>query len=143
VRGSDNLLADALSRMPQRDSSSVRDNHLSSIEKDESIAHAYSIICDDESLLECFLHHPFLGDELTFPLDYNVIYAHQQQDAELQQLHQNQPLRYPLINFETLQLICYVKDLNEHWRIAIPTILLILIIKWYHIMLSHVGMTRL
>jgi len=76
VRGSDNLLADALSRIPQRDSSSVRDNHLSSIEKDESIAHAYSIICDDESLLECFLHHPFLGDELTFPLDYNVIYAH-------------------------------------------------------------------
>jgi transposase InsO family protein len=36
-----------------------------------------------------------------------------------------------------------VKDLNEYWRIAIPTTLLIPIIKWYHIMLSHVGMTRL
>ncbi len=43
----------------------------------------------------------------------------------------------------TLMLICYVTTLTEPWRIAIPSTLFSPIIKWYHIMLSHVGMTRL
>ena len=93
--------------------------------------------------MECFLYHPNLSEDLVFPLDYNIICLHQQQDAQLQELNPTQTLRYPLINFDDLQLICYVKTLTEPWRIAIPNTLLSPIIKWYHIMLSHVGMTRL
>ena len=69
---------------------------------DDARVYAYSILRDDESLLEYFLHHPYLGEDLVFPLDFNIIYLHQQQDAQLQQLNQTQPLRYPFINFDNL-----------------------------------------
>ena len=116
VRGTDNPLANALSRVPQQDSSLERDPPV--VDDDDATAYAYSILRDDESLLECFLHHPYLGEDLVFPLDYNIIYLHQQQDAQLQQLNQTQTLRYSLINFDDLQLICYVKALTEPWQIA-------------------------
>ncbi len=34
------------------------------VDDEDSTAYAYSILRDDESLLKCFLHHPYLGEDL-------------------------------------------------------------------------------
>ena len=74
MHGTDNPLADALSRVPQQDSSLERDPLVD--DDDDATAYAYSMLIDDESLLECFLHHSYLGENLVFPLDYSIFYLH-------------------------------------------------------------------
>ena len=56
---------------PQEDSSLGQDPF---VVDNDAIAYAYSVLRDDESLLECSLHHPYFGEDLVFPLDYNVIF---------------------------------------------------------------------
>lgn len=43
-------------------------------------AKVFSIELDNKSLLECFLHHPHLLEEIVFPLDYQLLYYQQLQD---------------------------------------------------------------
>ena len=106
-------------------------------------AEVFSIELDNESLLECFLHHPHLPDEIVFPLDYPLLHNWQLQDTIFLQQQQNNPDKYPTINLYGMELICYVTTWGEPWCIAIPDTLLDSVISWYHQILSHIGMTRL
>ena len=67
-----------------------------------------------------FLHHPHLPEEIVFPLDYPLFRSQQLQDIILLQQQQNNPDKYPAINLDGTELICYVTTWGEPWRIAIP-----------------------
>ena len=103
----------------------------------------FSIELDRESLLKCFLHHPHLPDKIVFSLDYPLLCSQQLQDITLLQQQQNNPNKYPTINLDGTDLICYVTTRGEPWHIVILETLLDSIISWYHQILSHIGMTRL
>ena len=71
IKGEDNVVADAMSWLPTK-----------ALEEVDGIQHdadpkynaeVFSIELYSESLLECFLHHPHLPDEIVFPLDYQLL----------------------------------------------------------------------
>ena len=138
-KGVDNVVADALSRLPIK--ASVEVEKIQPNVDLEYIAKVFSIKFNNESLLECLLHHPQLSDEIVFPLDYSLLHSQHLQDVILQQQHN--PEKYPTINLDGIELICYITKPGEPWRIVIPNALLDIIIKWYHQVLSHIGTTRL
>ena len=83
-------------------------------------------------------------NEIVFPLDYPLLCSQQLQDVILlQQQQQNNPDKYPTINLDGTELICYVPTQGEPWHIAIPNTLPDSIINWYHKILLHICMTRL
>ena len=139
IKGVDNVVADTLSRLPIK--ASVEVEKIQPNVDLEYNAKVFSIKLDNASLLECLLHHPHLPDERVFPLDYSLLRSQQLQDIILQQ-QQNNADKYPTINLDGTELICYITTKNEPWRIVIPNTLLDIIIKWYHQVLSHIGMTR-
>ena len=73
----------------------------------------FSIELDNESLLECLLHHPHLPDEIVFPLDYPLLHSQQSQVVISLQQQQNSPDKYPTINIDGTELICYVATRGE------------------------------
>ena len=103
----------------------------------------FSIELDNESLLECLLHHPHLPDEIVFSLDYPLLHSQQSQVVILLQQQQNSPDKYPTINLDGTELLYYITTQGELWCMAIPDSLLDSIISWHHQILSHIGMMRL
>jgi hypothetical protein len=102
---------------------------------------------DDDELVECYLNHPDINNQLVLPIDYNVIKQHQDADVALQQLLQNKPNHFIPEGFPksnpTINLICYSKTLqNDNWRICIPTPLIDQTVQWFHVSLCHAGVTR-
>ena len=141
IKGLDNVVADALSCHPIEALSEVGIIQ-NDVDPDYN-AKGFSFELDNEPLLECLLHHPHLSDDIVFPLDYPLLRSQQLQDIILLQQQQNNPEKYPTINLDGTELICYVTTRGEPWCIAIPETLLDSIISWYHQILSHIGMTRL
>ena len=93
-------------------------------------------------MLDCFLNHPPL-EEMKFPLDYKLIQRTQFDDEQLQQLRRQRPKEYPIMDMgNDVQLICQVRT-NKPWRIAIPTIMVDKIIRWYYLVLGHAGIVCL
>ena len=106
IKGVVNVFADALSCLPIKALSEV-----GMIQHDvdpDYNAEVFSIELDNESLLECLLHHPHLPDEIVFPLDYPLLHSRQLQAVILLQQQQNNPDIYPTINLDGTELICYV-----------------------------------
>ena len=141
MKGEDNVVADAISRLLMKSLEEVEGIQLDV--DPEYNAEVFSIEIDSEILLECFLHHPHLPDEIVFPLDYPLLHSRQLQDSTLLQQQQNNPDKYPTVTLDGTELICYVTSKNKPWRIVILNTLLDSIISWYHQILSHIGMTRL
>ena len=78
INGADNIVADALSHLPIK--ASVEVKKIQPNVDLEYNAKVFSIKLDNESLLECLLHHPHLTDEKVFPLDYSLLHCQQLQD---------------------------------------------------------------
>lgn len=143
IQGSSNVLADALSRVPC-DHSSGQEAPVSSPTQDLlSTDSFHSILIDDHQLTECFLNHPRF-QELPFPLHFPVLQQQQEQDLELLAKVQAQPQHFQQIPFgHNVVLHCYRRNPNDTPRICLPTAQLDNIIIWYHIVLTHAGITRL
>ena len=118
IKGEDNVVADAMSRLPIK--ALVEVDGIQHDVDPKYNAEVFSIELDSESLLECFLHHPHLPDEIVFPLDYPLLRSRQLQDRTLLQQQQNNPDKYPTIYLDGTDLICYVTTRDEPWRIVIP-----------------------
>ena len=74
------------------------------------------------------------------------IQQHQFVDPPLNQIRQQQPLKYPIKIIQDRPLICYRKYIDDNksvWRIAIPTVLIEPTVRWYHEVLGHCGTNRL
>lgn len=143
IKGATNILADALSRVPCIHLEG-QEGPVSSTTPDLTATESfYSLMMDDMKLTECFLNHPPLN-ELPFPLHFGDIHLQQQHDAQLHEHMQRHPDHFQQIVFgDDISLICYCRQPNETPRICIPTNLLNNIIQWYHVTLSHAGITRL
>jgi RNase H-like domain found in reverse transcriptase len=108
IKGSDNMLADALSRLPfperrnthpfqpQKPSDAgnmppdADDPNLAL--KDSDVDSFYSMAIDDDNLLECFIHLPE-QQGIPFNIDYQRIATTQMQDAALLEHAQKEPHR--------------------------------------------------
>ena len=71
IKGVDNVVADALFPLPIEALSEV--GMLQHDVDPEYNSEVFSIDLDNEPLLECFLHHPHLPDEIVFHLDYPLL----------------------------------------------------------------------
>ena len=80
VKGTDNAIADSISRLPRLESL-VRDDIGPKYSASTSTS-TFSIELDDESLLACFLNHLILTDNIQYPLDYNLIHDRQLLDIQ-------------------------------------------------------------
>ncbi len=138
IKGSDNILADALSRLPfdetivkyGRDFSSAGETLDTCIEQ------------DDQFLFDVFLHHPN-EDAIPNPLNYQRILQYQQQDEALVQHYQDDE-RFIMVNpINNIHIIAFQAEADAMPKIVIPHGLLLETVIWYHLTLHHPGMTRL
>ena len=98
----------------------------------------------DNEIYDMFVNHPSL-EEMQNPITIQNIQQHQFTDNGLNQLHTQDPRRYPTRYVQDRPVICYLPDLeNERdWKIALPTQLIEPTIRWYHETLGHCGINRL
>jgi hypothetical protein len=93
------------------------------------------------------LMHPVFDVEDRHPLKYETIRDYQAQDEEaLNQRVVDTPQKYSVkLLTGDVQIICYTPRPEEpnKWQIAVPEYMLEPLVTWYHVALSHVGMTRL
>jgi hypothetical protein len=85
VKGSDNVIADTLSRLPIAPDDPFDEGSPSlgkSVDVNDDVA-SFSITMDDSEMLECFLHHPD-PNEIVFPFDYARLQHQQFDDFSLQ-----------------------------------------------------------
>jgi putative transposase len=142
IEGPLNVIADAFSRVPRAPSTVGKNSGPTDGPNPHTDSHFFSFHFDDDEMLDCFLNHPPL-EEMQYPLNYGLIQANQFEDNQLQIMHQQRPEQYPIIDMgNDIQLICQTRP-NKPWRIAIPTVMVENIIRWYHQVLGHVGIVRL
>ena len=140
IKGSDNIIADALSRLPFDDEIINDDEQIGPNMVDP--IDGFCMEQDNPHLFETLLYHPNINI-IPYPIDFARILQHQQQDQQLRQLYQHN-IHYKLLQIpDNRQLITYQMDTSQPPRIVIPSTLLEQLIIWYHIILSHPGTTRL
>jgi hypothetical protein len=142
IPGPENVVADAFSRLPRQESTEAQSTMGSDGPNPSTESNYFSFHYDDDDMLDCFLNHPPL-EEMQYPLDYQLIQQNQFDDEQLQQLRQQRPNDYPVMDMgNDINLICQVRP-DRPWRICIPTSMVTDIIRWYHIVLGHIGIVRL
>ena len=158
IKGTDNLMADTLSRLPLDErqhpvagpSLPVIDAHFNSVHADDGVLSPtlpadsyYSMAIDDDDLLDCFVNLP-ASSGVPFVLDYKSIADAQLGDARLQDLRQKQPDSFvDQLLAPNTNVVCYIPQPNAPWKIYLPTQLLRSAINWYHLALGHIGQNRL
>jgi len=156
IKGESNTLADALSRLPIQEGQSGESTAQSAVTSNSSheqknsmhapsgTPDAYSLLVDDDELLECFLAFPEVTPDKPFVLDYESI-ANKQRAEGCLQLVQNDSDHYSLesVVHDGPQLVVFKAYTNARPRIRIPDSMLEEIVQFYHLGLSHVGMVRL
>ena len=172
IKGSTNLLADALSRLPfdegqnpsdtsateqavldkakfLNQSNTLQDVNMVTLESTANM-HAltniesyYSFVTDDNDLVDCFVNLP-PGEDIPLVVDYQAIKEAQQGDAQLQSLAHDHPDRFAtqLLAPET-RVMCYLTSPNKPWQVYLPASLLHSTVSWYHSALGHIGQSRL
>ena len=99
---------------------------------------------DDDDLLHCFLNFPMIADNQTHPLDYQAIANAQAIDEHLQQKLVDDPQHFSRMLMEAnTNLIVRQAKPDEVWKIFIPDAQLTNLVKWYHQVLNHTGISRL
>lgn len=144
-KGSENLIADALSRVPSNSSvrespstplsfSSRRDdgNYYCMFEEHPEIAECLS---HDPEVAECFLEHPVFDEQGRFPCQFQTLEEYQLASAELQSLPLVFPERFYKVRYNTTELICFHQ--NGADKIVLTNELLPKVVKYYHEAMAH------
>ena len=145
IKGKENVLANAFSRLP------TKETRLSKVE--ENIGHSlFSSIYKDPELFNCLQHLPTehhqcyanFPEEQQNPTSFPYLQQHQLEDLALLTIREQNPGNFPITRFGNVLLICYI-DNNTHtnnFRICIPTAILKDLIQRFHTVLGHAGKTR-
>jgi hypothetical protein len=84
----------------------------------------YSMVINDDNILDCFVHLPDQAD-IPFVLDYKNIADAQTRDAELQHLVQQEPNKYvQQMLAPNTHIWCYIKEPHAPSKIFLPNELL-------------------
>jgi len=137
IKGNDNCLADAFSRVPTKHSTIIQDR----LNLPQPTDGFFSIM-DDPELLECFLNYPDPA-HVQSPLDFQLMQQEQITDLELQAKVFAEPHKFPTQLIDGCQLVCCITSPNQPWRIALPTSMLKDVVEWHHQFLNHIGMSNL
>jgi transposase InsO family protein len=144
IEGSQNLAADALSRLPFIEKEVVRPSQPAGATKDDDDPDSFfSLAFADDDLCDCFVHLPDQHG-VPFQLNFEVIRQAQTQDETLRVHRQTQPTRFLQRQYaaDTL-LYCFIPTPGAVGKIYLPDCLVADTVRWYHLALGHCGMTRL
>ena len=157
IKGETNTLADALSRLPRKEDESVpgisqADSPVSHRLRQSMHAnqnnnqHSFSIIMDDDEMLNCFLSFPEVDNEHPYALDFQEIANAQENDPLLPQLLQiNTTGKYARCRYGSashVELICRRENAQSEYKICIPQSMLDTLVSFYHSVLGHSGSKR-
>jgi len=154
IPGKDNMIADAVSRLPRLDSPADNVAEGKSPAEpdvlDETNTLFGAFVSEVDDLLDCFdcyLNLPVLATPSESPLNYEWIRSQQQADGDLQDLKTRYPRQYFLKSLDDVDdVLCYVKEGDNpdmQWKIALATSMLQPTIQWFHQVLGHPGSKRL
>jgi len=162
IKGSDNILADALGRLPRKqeqssataepadDSDSVHCavtfNFLNEESDDEGmeIKHNFLSTLQDTELTSCLLNFPEVTPNRPFLLDCHTIATAQADDAVLQQFARHRPEQCQAKDIgKGLSLVLCYETQDSEPRICVPDSMIDDIIDFYHKVQGHTGMDRL
>ena len=130
-KGSENCIADALSRVPTLD-----DNVTPAMPETRCVK-------VDDLWTECLWAMPKFDEQNRHPFRFETIEYYQQHSANVRDLHTQAPDIFSLIPFGKASLVCKTKEANER-LIVLPDAMLPRLVKWYHEMTIHSeGMDRL
>ena len=143
IKGKDNVVADALSRLNAdfpADSMNV-----GSDEQGQVSAHVMCALIRNEAYLTPSNNRMIAKKmvqakdiaEAQFPLMPTLIHQHQKDDKEIKAALKKNPAAYDTSKIEDVELITFRK------RIYLPKALRARVVAWYHEYLSHPGQTRM
>ena len=155
VPGPENVIADALSRLPidDDDNEDVDDPVESNTEGKNTdmnssfvTDHSFSLF-ESDRLFHSFLNLPSPPTQEN-PLDLTWIKHLQEDDEALGHLQQGLPNSYIIKDFgddnDDLSLVCYARNEDpEDWKICLPENAVLPTIRWFHQVLNHPGQQRL
>ena len=98
-------------------------------------------IDEDQEMTDLFLNLPAMG-KMQYSVSMQNILNHQQQDAELQQQHQYNPILFSMQNMNGVNILTMCSNPAQPtlWKTYLPTILVANMIHWYHVTLGHVAL---
>lgn len=138
IKGEENALADALSRLEFDETLKGSDQF-----NPEEAQALFSMAIDDDDLFDCFINLPSY-DAVPFVLNYQTIRTAQNGDARLQHLRDKYPDSFADQQLaHDLFVTCYLPKDNKPWKIYLPDDLLHPAVEWYHTVLGHLGQSRL
>jgi hypothetical protein len=172
VKGSNNNLADFVSRLPIAKGRStpgpygtahvhanINDDKNESmfVEDGKGIRRSnllsdnfYSTALEDNMLCDCYSTEvkleSYLNNELEDgmnPINYEHLENEQRGQPALWQLPELDPRRYSRQRFGPSELVCYRPAGAHNFQIMLADAILNRTIKWYHLTLQHVGMEKL
>ena len=130
-KGSENCIADALSRVPT---------------KDENVTPAMPetrCVKVDDLWTECLWAMPKFDEQNRHPFQFETIAHYQSTDNDLMNLPTTNPGEFTFQKFGSHDLVCRIVAGNQH-RIALTGAMLPRIVTWYHLLTAHAeGMVRL
>ena len=141
VRGTDNVLADFLSRSPLTDGDEDDFMYLSSADLMFDPIDDF-MMSEPDVFLDCFLNEPFPRTPVN-PIDYATLQTAQQAQHGLTLLPQHDPIRYSSQPFGQTMLVCYRPPGTHNFRIVVPDAVLLHLVRWYHSVLGHTGEANL
>jgi transposase InsO family protein len=151
-KGSTNVVADALSRVPtsrlERESSETfftpvfdldSDGVYHMVETDPALAEC---LMHDPEIAECFLQHPVFDEDGRVPFNFISLEEYQNNCPALQATFEQRPERFYKAKFGAAQLICISQNGTD--KIVLTQELLPRVVKYYHEVMAHAeGMKRL
>ena len=131
-KGTDNCIADALSRVPT---------------KDENVTPAMPetrCVKVDDLWTECLWAVPKFDEQNRHPFRFQNIAIYQNKDATLMNLPNTDPTNYTIHQFGNVDLVCRIFPRSHHPLIVLSDDMLPRIVRWYHEITIHSeGMDRL
>jgi hypothetical protein len=101
------------------------------------------VLIDDQDTLECFLNYPEVDEQHLFALDHETIAQAQNNDVALSQSLASKPTKFGRFQMsENANHVCHVPGPNLPFKMCIPDALLDAVVRFCHLALNHVGVTR-
>ncbi len=161
IEGASNTLADALSRLPSKEGKGGTcpnrpfpgshyaealhaNNDDMGINGDMGTPdHFFSILVDDEQMLECFLNYPEVTPKQPFALDLETIAKRQSEEGLKKIIKYDSTLSLEIIGIGFPELVVHRDYPKASPKIYLPDSVLEDTVHFYHHALAHVGATRL
>ena len=112
IKGKNNVIADAFSRLDQIDDSQCLEGKNVPLEMPRELEQGCNIVKDSQ-MIECFLNLPLLNYHGNNPLNYKYLAKQQVEDEKLQQMAKGKPNNYVMKTLNGHEVLCFVKTYDN------------------------------